>query len=260
VLSLPVRVVPAWYEMIWFRVLLGLLSIGLVAGVVQARTLIFKRRQRELQDLVGERTAALLQRTSELEARTVELRDSQTQLEQIAYRDPLTDLPNRRFFNDDLRRLMAQARRDGVGFALMLIDLDHFKQINDTLGHDAGDALLVELAARLRAAVREVDSIARLGGDEFAVLLPATTSREAVETVCKRIVEAAAQPVFFKSHPVHAGASVGIALAPGDGEDADALFKSADLALYQAKREGRNTWRWHHPMANAAAPSLSEEA
>ena len=260
VLSLPVRVVPAWYEMIWFRALLGLLSIGLVAGVVQARTLIFKRRQRELQDLVSERTAALLQRTSELEARTVELRDSQTQLEQIAYRDPLTDLPNRRFFNDDLRRLMAQARRDGVGFALMLIDLDHFKQINDTLGHDAGDALLVELAARLRAAVREVDSIARLGGDEFAVLLPATTSREAVETVCKRIVEAAAQPVFFKSHPVHAGASVGIALAPGDGEDADALFKSADLALYQAKREGRNTWRWHHPMANAAAPSLPEEA
>ena len=244
VLSLPVQVLPAWHETAWFRVLLGLLAIGLVAAVVHARTLIFKRRQRELQDLVHERTAALLQRTSELEARTVELRDSQTQLEQIAYRDPLTDLPNRRFFNDDFRRLVAQAKRDGVGFALMLIDLDYFKQINDQLGHDAGDALLVEVAARLRSAVREVDSVARLGGDEFAVLLPATTGREAVEIVCKRIVEAAAQPVFFKSQRMQAGASIGVAVGLADGEDANALYKSADLALYQAKREGRSTWRW----------------
>ena len=258
VLSLPVRVLPAWYETIWFRLLMGLVAIGLVAAVVQARTLIFKRRQQELQALVSERTAALLQRTSELEARTVELRDSQTQLEQIAYRDPLTDLPNRRFFNDDFRRLLAQARRDGVGFALMLIDLDDFKQINDTFGHDAGDALLMELAARLRAAVREVDSIARLGGDEFAVLLPATTGREAVEIVCKRIVEAAAQPVFFNSHAMRAGASIGVALGLADGEDADALYKSADLALYQAKREGRGTWRWYGPTVSTAPPSLSE--
>jgi len=258
VLSLPVRVPPAWHETVWFRVLLGLLIMGLVAAVVQARTLIFKRHQQELQNLVSERTAALLQRTSELEARSVELRESQTQLEQIAYRDPLTDLPNRRFFNDDFRRLVAQAKRDGVGFALMLIDLDYFKQINDTLGHDAGDALLVELAARMRAAVREVDSIARLGGDEFAVLLPATTGREAVETVCKRIVEVAAQPVFFNSHAMRAGASIGVALGLADGGDADALYKSADLALYQAKREGRGTWRWYGPAANVVPPSLSE--
>jgi diguanylate cyclase (GGDEF)-like protein len=258
VLSLPVRVLPAWYETIWFRVLLGLGGIGLMAAVVQARTLIFKRRQRELQGLVSERTAALLQRTSELEARTVELNDIQTQLEQIAYRDPLTDLPNRRFFNDTFRRLIAQARRDGVGFALMLIDLDHFKQINDTFGHDAGDALLIELAVRLRAAVREVDSIARLGGDEFAVLLPATTGREAVETVCKRIVEAAAQPVFFNSQAMRAGASIGVALGLADGEDADALYKSADLALYQAKREGRSTWRWYGQAVSTAPSSLSE--
>lgn len=251
-LSLPVRVPPAWNETAWFRVLLGLLALGLVAAVVHARTLIFKRRQRELQNLVSERTAALLQRTSELEARTVELHDSQQQLEQIAYRDPLTDLPNRRFFNDDFRRLVAQAKRDGVGFALMLIDLDYFKQINDKLGHDAGDALLVEVAARLRSAVREVDSLARLGGDEFAVLLPATTGREAVETVCKRIVEAAAQPVFFKSHLMQAGASIGIAVGLADGEDADALYKSADLALYQAKREGRSTWRWFGPVVDVA--------
>jgi len=258
VLSLPVRVPPAWNETAWFRVLLGLLALGLVAAVVHVRTLIFRRRQRELQDLVNERTAALLQRTSELEARTVELHDSQQQLEQIAYRDPLTDLPNRRFFNDDFRRLVAQARRDGAGFALMLIDLDYFKQINDKLGHDAGDALLVEVAARLRSAVREVDSLARLGGDEFAVLLPATTGREAVETVCKRIVEAAAQPVFFKSHLMQAGASIGIAVGLADGEDADALYKSADLALYQAKREGRGTWRWFGPTADDMAPSLSQ--
>jgi diguanylate cyclase (GGDEF)-like protein len=258
VLSLPVRVLPAWYEAIWFRVLLGLGVIGLLAVVVQARTLIFKRRQQELQGLVSERTAALLQRTSELEARTVELNHIQTQLEQIAYRDPLTDLPNRRFFNDTFRRLIAQARRDGVGFTLMLIDLDHFKQINDTFGHDAGDALLIELAARLRAAVREVDSIARLGGDEFAVLLPATTGREAVEIVCKRIVEAAALPVFFNAQAIRAGASIGVALGLADGDDADALYKSADLALYQAKREGRSTWRWHGQTASTEPSSLFE--
>jgi len=188
----------------------------------------------------------------------VELNDIQTQLEQIAYRDPLTDLPNRRFFNDTFRRLLAQARRDGVGFALMLIDLDYFKQINDTFGHDAGDALLIEQAARLRAAVREVDSIARLGGDEFAVLLPATTGREAVEIVCKRIVEAAALPVFFNSQAIRAGASIGVALGPDDGEDADALYKSADLALYQAKREGRGTWRWYGQAVSTAPSSLTE--
>lgn len=252
-LSLPVRVQPAWYQTMWFRALLGSLAIGLVAVLVQMRTLFLSRRQRELQGLVSERTAALLQRTAELEARTVQLHESQQQLKHFAYRDPLTDLPNRRFFNDDLRRLVAQARRDGAGFALVLIDLDHFKQVNDTLGHDAGDALLVEVAVRLRAAVREVDNIARLGGDEFAVLLPLTTGYEAVESVCRRILEAVAQPMSFNSQPMRAGASIGVALGLTDGEDADALYKAADLALYQAKREGRSTWRWYNPMAKAQA-------
>ena len=229
--ALAIRVLPSWYQMLWFRLVIGCVALVLVAAVVQARTSYLRKRHRELERQVADRTA--------------ELRASQHQLEQIAYSDTLTALPNRRMFTEDFRKLAAQARRQGGGFALLLIDLDGFKGVNDTLGHDAGDALLIEVASRLLAAVRETDRVARLGGDEFAVLLPASQARSDVDMVCQRIVEDTAMPVVINGATIRISASIGVALFPEHGETQGAINKSADLALYDAKRSGRNTWRWY---------------
>jgi len=129
-------------------------------------------------------------------------------------------------------------------FALLLLDLDRFKPINDAQGHDAGDAVLVAVAARLVQALREVDLVARLGGDEFAVLLRDPAGREAVDMVCRRVIEAIAEPVSHRGVALQVGTSIGVALCPAEAQDADTLYKSADLALYAAKQAGRGVWRW----------------
>jgi diguanylate cyclase (GGDEF)-like protein len=237
VLRLPLHVRPRLSETLWLRIGLGVALCALLAALVQARLLILRRRQRALEQLVAERTMALEQRTDELQK-------SQQQLEQLAYYDGLTGLANRRLFSDDLRHLMAQAQRNGLGLYLLLIDLDHFKQINDTLGHDAGDAVLRAVSACLTAAVRESDRTARLGGDEFAVLLPDTSEPEAAEAVCRRIVEGLAQVLpQMQPSPAMPSASIGAACYPRDAQDVDALYKAADLALYEAKHAGRARWR-----------------
>ena len=237
-LRMPIVVEPAWYQTFGFRTAAVLLGLALVALLVQARTVYLRQRQHELQALVNERTA-------ELEKRSDELRESQQRLEQIAYNDPLTGLPNRRLFEDDLKHHVALAARDGPPFTLLLVDLDGFKKINDTLGHDAGDALLVEIALRLKHAVREADRVARLGGDEFAILLSQTSELAAVESVCQRILAALGEPVVFKSSIMRVTGSIGSALCPKQGSTTDALYKAADTALYDAKRSGRNMWSWY---------------
>ena len=168
-----------------------------------------------------------------LEQRTSELQQSQQRLEQLAYYDGLTGLANRRLFNDDLRHLMAQAQRNGLGLYLLLIDLDHFKLVNDTLGHDAGDAVLRTVSACLNVAVREADRTARLGGDEFAVLLPDTADPDAAEAVCRRIAQGLARVL-------PQGQS---ALTLPSARDVEGLYKAADLALYAAKHAGRSRWQ-----------------
>jgi diguanylate cyclase (GGDEF)-like protein len=237
VLRLPLHVRPRWSESLWLRFGLGVALCALLAALVQARLLILRRRQRALEQLVAERTMALEQRTRELQ-------QSQQQLEQLAYYDGLTGLANRRLFSDDLRHLMAQAQRNGLGLYLLLIDLDHFKQVNDTLGHAAGDAVLRAVSTCLNAAVRESDRTARLGGDEFAVLLPDTADPEAAEAVCRRIIEGLAQVLpQMQPSPAMPSASIGAACYPRDAQDVDALYKAADLALYEAKHAGRARWQ-----------------
>ena len=226
-LALPVRVLPAWHQLAWVRALGALAVLAILAALMQARTSLLRRRQRELEAVVASRTA--------------ELRATQLQLETMAYNDALTDLPNRRRFNDELQRLAALGRRGGDPFALLLIDLDRFKHINDTLGHDAGDALLVAAAERLRAVVRQTDCVARLGGDEFAVLLT-PASDAIVGDVAQRIVDSMRAPIAFGTHAMHVSASIGAAVAWRDGVDTDALYKNADTALYCAKEAGRDTW------------------
>jgi diguanylate cyclase (GGDEF)-like protein len=235
-LELVVRVLPAWYETFWFRVTTVIGGLLLIWALVQARTAFLYRRQRELQSLVAERTA-------ELEQRSLQLRESQRQLEQIAYVDSLTGLANRRLFEDEMRQRIEVITRGGGCFTLLLIDLDGFKKINDTFGHDAGDALLKVTARRLVAAVRETDHVARLGGDEFAVVLAQTCELLSVEIVCRRILKSITEPVPFRDTTMRVSASIGSARCPSQGMAPDSLYKSADLALYEAKASGRNTWR-----------------
>ena len=162
-------------------------------------------------------------------------------LQQLAYRDTLTDLPNRFLFQDRLEHAIEQARRRGTGVAVMYIDLDRFKAVNDTLGHTVGDRLLQVVAKRLREVLRSDDTIARLGGDEFAVILPEVGRAEAAGSVARKMVAALREPVRVDGHELHVTASIGISMYPADGEDVVTLIKHADAALYRSKELGRNT-------------------
>jgi diguanylate cyclase (GGDEF)-like protein len=179
------------------------------------------------------------------------LRRTQSLLEEFAYLDPLTSLANRRSFLATFRRAMAEARERRSGFALLLIDMDRLKSTNDTMGHDAGDALLVEAAARLKESIRDSDKIARIGGDEFAIILTAT-DRVLVDGICQRLVDSFKFPLAYKGAMLTTSPSIGIALFPDDAQSEEKLYKLADLALFEAKRAGRNTWRRFHPDMAAA--------
>ena len=170
-------------------------------------------------------------------------KELEAELRHRAYHDPLTDLPNRALFADRLRVAINQGQRHGRGFALCFIDLDAFKPVNDTLGHAAGDELLVETARRLQLGVRAADTVARLGGDEFAAILSEVDSRREVEEVAERIVADMARPFVLQAGTARVSCSIGIALFPEHGRDSDALQRSADKALYAVKESTRNGYR-----------------
>ncbi len=159
-------------------------------------------------------------------------------LSSLAFRDPLTELPNRALFFDRLRQVLLDARRHGGGFAVLVADLDGFKQVNERFGPETGDALLQVAAKRLRAAAREGDTVARIGGDEFAVILARTRSVEDAESVAKRMVQAFTAPVIVETRACEVGISVGIARYPDNGRDVDVLVADADSAMHAAKRAG----------------------
>ncbi|WP_162530628.1 EAL domain-containing protein [Rhodovastum atsumiense] len=179
-----------------------------------------------------------------------EQREAEVHIAHMARHDALTGLPNRVLFRERLDEALARARRE-TGFALLLIDLDRFKEVNDTLGHPAGDALLREVTARLRAELRETDTLARLGGDEFAVIQAGVHQPQDATTLARRMVEVLGTPFTLEGQQVCIGTSIGIALAPGDGAEHEQLFKGADMALYRAKEEGRNCWRFFEPEMDA---------
>ncbi|MBE0613980.1 MAG: diguanylate cyclase [Burkholderiales bacterium] len=170
---------------------------------------------------------------------------AEERIQRVAHHDSLTNLPNRLLFNDRLNQAVRLAKRDSRQFALLFLDLDKFKPVNDTLGHGAGDALLQALAARIRHQVRESDTVARIGGDEFTVILPEIARREEAEIVAIKIIAALGVPFELGAErtSVEIGASIGIAVYPADGDDADALVKAADAAMYEAKQAG-GTYRF----------------
>src|SRR5438445_2294841 len=165
---------------------------------------------------------------------------TEKQLEYQAYYDALTGLPNRLLFRDRVVNAIAQAKRHRRGIAVMYLDLDHFKLVNDGLGHSVGDSLLSEVAARLQGSIRASDTISRLGGDEFTILLNDTNSTEAIFGIARKILQSLAKPFRVNGHELFITASIGISLFPADGDDVETLLKSADSAMYRAKELGRN--------------------
>jgi len=159
-------------------------------------------------------------------------------LEHQALHDPLTGLPNRILLEDRLAQTLSQSKRNGRGMALLMLDFNNFKGVNDEFGHDVGDGLLRQISYRLARTLRSGDTVARLGGDEFVVVPADVTSPEHAVRIAKKILEAASQPVHIDGHEIEAGVSIGIAMHPADGVDAVSLLRSADQAMYLAKRAG----------------------
>ncbi len=166
-------------------------------------------------------------------------------LHHLAYYDALTRLPNRHLFADHLRLALAQAKREHNKVALMFIDLDKFKNINDTLGHSMGDKVLIGIADRLRHSVREADTVARMGGDEFTVVLPELGEAKNARVVAQKILEGLQPPLVVEGHEFHITGSIGIALYPEDASDPESLIRNADTAMYRAKEMGRNNYQFY---------------
>jgi diguanylate cyclase (GGDEF)-like protein/PAS domain S-box-containing protein len=197
----------------------------------------------QLEQLVELRTQELSRTVAELEQKAIEQKAAEAHIQRLAHFDALTGLPNRVLLNDRSQLALSVARRSHQTVALMFLDLDHFKNINDSLGHRVGDEVLVELAKRLKAAVREQDTVSRLGGDEFILLLPDTDAAGAAQ-VADKLLRAALWPIQVEQHELTVTPSIGIALYPQDGADLDSLSKCADAAMYRAKGDGRNGYRF----------------
>jgi diguanylate cyclase (GGDEF)-like protein len=177
---------------------------------------------------------------------------AEDQIRYLALHDSLTGLPNRLQLRQHLDRAIARSRRHNQLMAVLCIDLDRFKDVNDTLGHPTGDALLEEVAARLTASVREIDLVGRLGGDEFAVVAESLDAADGAVRLARRLCTALGELYHVNGHEVSTSASIGIALGPVDGTSGETLMKEADLALYRAKQDGRNTFRFFEPAMDAA--------
>ncbi|HEX6828186.1 MAG TPA: EAL domain-containing protein, partial [Burkholderiales bacterium] len=175
----------------------------------------------------------------------------QEELEHQAYHDALTGLANRNLLPDRIRQAILHAHRAKQSVAVLLLDLDHFKLVNDSLGHAVGDSLLVSVAERLCAAVREGDTVARIGGDEFVVVIADADREEHITAATQRIMDAVVESMVIKGKELYASASIGVSIYPRDGTDAETLIKNADVAMYRAKEQGRNNYQFYTPEMNA---------
>lgn len=211
------------------------------------------RAHEELELRVAERTAELENANVQLQSEVFERMQAEERVWHIAHHDALTGLPNRSLLQDRLARALTGAERAGGRVAVLFLDLDRFKSVNDTLGHDVGDALLKIVAGRLQAVVRDIDTVCRLGGDEFVVVLGAVAGTDDAVMIAERIVAELARPAEIAGHALRAPTSIGIALFPEDGRDAQALMKAADTAMYAAKSRGRNNFQFFSPVMNDLA-------
>ena len=211
------------------------------------------RARDELELRVQERTAELAGANAQLQGEIVERRQAEARVHHMAYHDSLTGLPNRALLSDRLDRAMLAAQRTERKLAVMFIDLDRFKTINDSLGHMTGDQLLKEVASRLCRAVRASDTVARLGGDEFVVLVPGIRTSEEASQVAEKIIEALSESFPLEGRNLHITPSIGISVYPDDGGDVETLMRNADGAMYHAKASGRNNYQFFKEAMNQSA-------
>jgi diguanylate cyclase (GGDEF)-like protein len=229
----------------WYLFALGLMALLVLLSILigvrtQSHNLVLRVKFDE-----SEKQSNLLhQKNRMLETEIEKRQEYEQKLAHQANYDSLTELPNRTLAMDRLSQALNRAERLNKYVVGMFIDLDRFKNVNDTLGHDAGDLLLQQAAQRLRQSIRSSDTAARLGGDEFMVLLPDIENLQTAESVCIKIIENFSRPFAIRGQEFHVSASIGVAIGPDNGEDAKTLMKCADLALYQAKEAGRDTFRF----------------
>ena len=173
------------------------------------------------------------------------MKEAEEKLDHLAKHDALTGLPNRVFFHDRLNKALQRARRNGTKIALFFVDLDHFKEINDSLGHDVGDKLLKKVALRLQGTLREVDTLARLGGDEFSIIIEDLKSEEDSVILAEKMITTLQEPIALNGNLLYISSSIGISFYPRDGERSEDLLKYSDAAMYKAKHEGRNNYQFY---------------
>jgi diguanylate cyclase (GGDEF)-like protein len=190
----------------------------------------------------------------------IERKRTEERLTYMAQYDQLTGLVNRTLFRDRLVQAMARSKRLQQPIGLMLLDLDRFKAVNDTMGHDVGDQLLKGVAERLHDCVREVDTVARMGGDEFTIILEGLAQEQDIAIVARRITQSLAEPFRIGEHQASIGVSIGITVYPSDDHGTDELLKHADAAMYRAKQRGGNSFEFHTPGESATAPLISKQA
>ncbi len=249
----------------WYANALGL-AIYSVSNVVifgflvwlNARKMNTEYEQRsaaetEIRTLNAELEARVAERTQALEQQTTALRDSEAHLSHSAQHDFLTGLPNRMLLNDRVNQAIVYAPRINKKVAVLFLDLDGFKHINDSLGHPIGDKLLQSIAKRLVKCVRATDTVSRQGGDEFVVLLSEMFQSEDAAITARRMLESVAQAHSVDQHELHVTASIGVSVYPDDGADAETLIKNADTAMYQAKENGRQNYQFFKPAMNVRA-------
>ena len=205
------------------------------------------RARDELEVRVLERTAELAAANARLEKEILERRIAEDKVRHLAHHDALTGLPNRRLLEDRLEQALVRARRQHLNVAVLFVDLDRFKNVNDTLGHRIGDLLLRAVALRLRESLREGDTVSRVGGDEFVLILPDMATTLAASDTAHKLLESLAQPYAIENHMLNVTPSIGIGIFPKDGTDVETLISRADVAMYHAKQMGRKNYQVFDP-------------
>lgn len=233
-------------------VFLGLYCVQLFVvryaqGILHSQEERLLESNRTLDARVAARTSELAAMNAQLHEEVAERRRAEARLDHLAHHDPLTGLPNRLLFSESLQRSIANAERYSRQIGLLFIDLDRFKEVNDTLGHTVGDELLIEMAQRLRGHLRTGDLLSRLGGDEFVCVLENVNGPDDTAEVARKLIARAAAPITLRNHDIDISASIGISLYPQDGADTENLLRAADTAMYQAKKQGRNTYHFYTP-------------